>query len=39
MYGCAAPHHDDEKDDWDASIDANDPNNFNNGNDEEVFVR
>lgn len=39
MYGCAIPHHDDEKDDWDPSIDANNPDNFNSSNDEEEFVR
>ena len=40
MYGCAVPHHDDVKeDDWDPSIDANNPDNFKSSNDEEVFVR
>lgn len=41
LYSKATPCYDDAKDDWDASIDANDPGNFNNkdGNEEEVFVR
>lgn len=38
LYSAATPQYDDEKDDWDKSIDANDPNNFNNST-EEVFVR
>lgn len=40
MYGCAAPHYDDEDDGWDDSIDANNPDNFKSDNDEEEeFVR
>lgn len=39
MYGCAIPRYNDEKDDWDPSIDANNPDNFNSSNDEEEFVR
>ncbi len=39
MYNAATPHYNDEKDDWDASIDANNPNNFKNSNEEEIFVR
>ena len=38
MYSSAAPSYDDEKDDWDDSIDANNPDNFSN-NEEEEFVR
>lgn len=38
MYSAATPSYDDERDDWDEGIDANDPNNFKNKN-EEVFVR
>ena len=38
MYGCAAPHYDDVENEWDESLDANDPTNFSS-NDEEVFVR
>ena len=40
MYGCAAPHYDDDEDNWDESLDANNPDNFNSDNDdEEEFVR
>lgn len=40
MYGHAAPYYDDVEDDWDESLDANNPDNFNNDNDEEEeFVR
>lgn len=28
MYGFATPTYDDEKDDWDESLDANNPENF-----------
>lgn len=38
MYTSATPLYDDE-DGWDESLDANDPNNFNNNSDEEEFVR
>lgn len=38
MYGAATPSYDDEKDDFDDSIDANNPDNFKT-NDEEEFVR
>lgn len=38
MYQKATPLYDDEKDDWDESLDANNPNNFT-GLDEEEFVR
>lgn len=37
MYSAATPRYDDEKDDWDPSIDANNPDNFNN--EEEIFIR
>ena len=37
LYTKAMPYYDDEKDDWDDSIDANNPDNFNNY-DKEVFV-
>lgn len=41
MYSAATPHYDDVKDDWDDSIDANNPDNFNknNNDDEEEFIR
>lgn len=40
MYSCAVPHYDDEKEkEWDESLDANNPNNFMNDNESEVFVR
>ena len=39
MYSAATPHYDDEKDEWDDSIDANNPDNFINSNEEEIFVR
>ena len=41
MYSMATPHYDDVKDDWDDSIDANNPDNFNKNNnyDEEEFIR
>lgn len=42
LYSKATPCYDDVKDDWDDSIDANDPGNFNKKQDndeEEVFVR
>lgn len=39
MYTHAAPHYDDKVDDWDDSIDANNPDNFNSDNNEEEFVR
>ena len=40
MYSAATPHYDDEKDEWDDSIDANNPDNFKNTNeDEEEFIR
>lgn len=42
MYGYATPRYDSKKrkeaDEWDDSIDANNPDNFN-GSDEEEFVR
>ena len=38
MYTKATPYYDDEKDDWDDSIDANNPDNFSN-NPKETFVR
>ena len=38
LYSAATPQYDDEKDDWDDSIDANNPSNFNNQNTEE-YVR
>lgn len=37
MYGYAAPSYDDEEDDWDESLDANNPDNFDD-NEEEEFV-
>lgn len=37
MYGAAVPSFDDEKDDWDDSIDANNPDNFKNS-DEDEFI-
>lgn len=40
MYARALPHYDDEKEEeWDASIDASDPNNFQSVNDEETIYR
>lgn len=40
MYGYSVPSYDsdDKKDDWDDSIDANNPDNFSD-TDEEEFVR
>lgn len=38
MYQRATPLFDDVKDNWDASKDANNPDNFNTGSDEEEFV-
>lgn len=35
----ATPMYDDEEDKWDESLDANNPNNFNNNSDEEEYVR
>lgn len=40
MYSCAAPHYDDVKEEtWDDRLDANNPDNFKNNNNEEEFVR
>lgn len=39
IYARATPQYDDEKDEWDDSLDANNPDNFNNdSNGEEEFV-
>lgn len=41
LYSSAAPSYGDTKDgddEWDDSIDANNPDNFNNTNDEEEFI-
>ena len=38
MYGYAAPSYDDEEDDWDESLDANNPDNFDYNEEEEEFV-
>ena len=38
LYSTATPQYDDGKDDWDDSIDANNPKNFSNKAEEE-FVR
>ena len=38
MYSLAAPHYDDIEDEWDESLDANNPDNFNT-NEEEEFIR
>lgn len=42
LFSAAAPSYDDvndkEDEDWDDSIDANNPDNFNNGTDEEETV-
>ena len=37
LYTKATPFYDDEKDEWDDSLDANNPENFGN-NEKEVFV-
>lgn len=37
MYGASAPSYDDEEEEWDESLDANNPDNFND-NEEEEFV-
>jgi hypothetical protein len=37
LYTKATPYYDDEKDEWDDSLDANNPNNFSN-TEEEEFV-
>ena len=40
MYSCAAPHYNDEQEEeWDESVDANNPDNFSFDNEEEVYVR
>lgn len=39
LYSAATPMYDDEKDEWDKSLDANDPNNFKNKNTDEEFIR
>lgn len=39
MYSYASPRHDDEDDDWDDSLDANNPDNFKGDNEEEEFIR
>ena len=41
LYSAATPQFDDEQPakDWDASLDANNPDNFNNDEEEEVFVK
>lgn len=38
MYSAATPQFDDEKDEWDDSLDANNPDNFKKFNDKEIFV-
>lgn len=41
LYSSAAPSYDtvDKEDEWDDSIDANNPDNFNNAtDDEEIFI-
>lgn len=38
LYTKAMPLYDDEKDEWDDSLDANNPDNFNDNNDEEEYV-
>lgn len=39
MYGYAAPSYDDEDEqEWDDSLDANNPDNFNDDDEEEEFV-
>ena len=39
LFSHAVPVYDDEKEvEWDDSIDANNPDNFNDNNDEEEFV-
>ena len=37
LYSRAVPSYDDEEDEWDDKLDANNPDNFND-NDEEEFV-
>ena len=37
LYTRATPYYDDEKNEWDESIDANNPNNFTQNN-KEIFV-
>ena len=37
MYSKVVPCYDDEQDDWDESIDANNPDNFSNSADEEII--
>lgn len=39
LYSAATPHYDDERDEWDSSIDANDPKNFSSKETEEIYVR
>lgn len=41
LYSKATPCYDDVKDDWDSTIDANNPDNFKGtaDNNEEVYVR
>lgn len=38
LYSKATPCYDDEKDEWDEALDANNPNNFKDSNNEEIFV-
>ena len=40
LYSAATPQFDDEQPpEWDAALDANNPDNFNNDEEEEVFVK
>lgn len=41
LYSAATPQFDDEQPakEWDASLDANNPDNFNKDEEEEVFVK
>lgn len=39
LYCRAIPHYDDEGEDWDESINADNPDNFQGGKEEEVFYR
>lgn len=38
LYSKATPCYDDEKDKWDASLDANNPDNFKTATNKEIFV-
>lgn len=38
LYSKATPCYDDEKDEWDETLDANNPDNFKDNKDEKIYV-